>query len=158
MLSWRGFSDLWGQFLGPLIVVAIAVPVVGVVLRAAPLPRRTGALLHVLVIAVLVWLMLGGSPIHPVSSTHHLADRVADAWITAETYQPPIPSSLPSIAPLLIPCGALGPARGGPARLLAAAGPAGGSAPARGLLRARSASSAAACPGWSSCSPPAASC
>jgi transglutaminase-like putative cysteine protease len=107
MLSWRGFSDLWGQFLGPLIVVAIAVPVVGVVLRAAPLPRRTGALLHVLVIAVLVWLMLGGSPIHPVSSGHHLADRVADAWTTAETYQPPIPSSLPSLAPLLIPCGAL---------------------------------------------------
>jgi transglutaminase-like putative cysteine protease len=107
MLSWRGFSDLWGQFLGPLIVVAIAVPVVGVVLRAAPLPRRTGALLHVLVIAVLVWLMLGGSPIHPISSGHHLADRVADAWNTAQTYQPPIPSSFPSLAPLLIPCGAL---------------------------------------------------
>jgi transglutaminase-like putative cysteine protease len=106
MLSWRGFSDLWGQFLGPLIAVAVAVPVAGILLRAAPLPRRTGALLHVLVIAVLVWLMLGGSPIHPFSSTHHLADRVADAWMTAETYQPPIPSSLPSLAPLLIPCGA----------------------------------------------------
>jgi transglutaminase-like putative cysteine protease len=107
MLSWRGFSDLWGQFLGPLIVVAMAVPVAGVLLRAAPLPRRTGAFLQVLVIAVLVWLMLGGSPIHPFSSTHDLADRVADAWTTAETYQPPIPSSLPSLAPLLIPCGAL---------------------------------------------------
>jgi transglutaminase-like putative cysteine protease len=107
MLSWRGFTDLWGQFLGPLMLVAVVVPVVGVVLRAAPLPRRAGALIHLLVIAVLVWLMLGGSPIHPFSSTHDLADRVGDAWVSAETYRPPIPQTVPAIAPLLIPCGAL---------------------------------------------------
>ena len=107
MLSWRGFSDLWGQFLGPLILVAIVVAIAGTVLRAAPIPRRVGVVLHVLVIAVLVWLMLGGSPIHPFSSTQDLADRIADAWNSAETYQPPIPPTVPSIAPLLIPCGAL---------------------------------------------------
>jgi transglutaminase-like putative cysteine protease len=107
MVSWRGFSDLWGQFLGPLIVVAIAVPVAGALLRAAPIPRRAGALVHVLVIAALVWLMLGGSPIHPFSSTHDLADRIGNAWISAETYRPPIPQTVPGIAPLLIPCGAL---------------------------------------------------
>lgn len=106
MLSWRGFTDLWGQFLGPLIVVAIAVPLVGVVLRAAPMPRRIGALLHVLVIAVLVWLMLGGSAVHPFSTTGDIANRVADAWVSAETYRPPIPETVPGIAPLLIPCGA----------------------------------------------------
>jgi transglutaminase-like putative cysteine protease len=107
MLSWRGFSDLWGQFLGPLIVVAIAVPVAGSLLRAAPIPRRVGALIHLLVIALLVWLMLGGSPIHPFSSTHDMADRIGNAWISAETYRPPIPQTVPGIAPLLIPCGAL---------------------------------------------------
>ncbi|HEY3530100.1 MAG TPA: DUF3488 and transglutaminase-like domain-containing protein [Nocardioides sp.] len=107
MLSWRGFSSLWGQFLGPLMLVAIVVPLAGVLLRAAPIPRRMGVLLHVLAIVVLVWLMLGGSPFHPISSTHHLADRIADAWTSAETYQPPIPDNVPSIAPLLIPCGAL---------------------------------------------------
>jgi transglutaminase-like putative cysteine protease len=107
MLSWRGFTDLWGHFLGPLILVAIVVPLAGALLRAAPLPRQAGALLHLLVIAALVWLMLGGSVIHPVSSTHHLADRIADAWLTAENYQPPIPATVPDIAPLLIPCGAL---------------------------------------------------
>ena len=107
MLSWRGFSDLWGEFLGPLILVAAVVPVTGVVLRAAPIPRRVGLLLHVLVIAVLVWLMLGGSPVHPLSSSHDLANRIGNAWISAETYQPPIPQSVPGIAPLLIPCGAL---------------------------------------------------
>ena len=107
MLSWKGFSDQWGAFLGPLILVAAVVPVAGTVLRAAPIPRRVGVLLHVLVIAVVVWLMLGGSPIHPISSTRDLADRIGEAWTSAETYQPPIPTTVPGIAPLLIPCRAL---------------------------------------------------
>jgi len=107
MLSWRGFSDLWGKFLGPLVLLAIAVPAVGVLLRAAPVSRRVGALLHFLLIAVLVWLMLGGSVVHPFSSTHELADRVGDGFLSAQTYQAPIPPNVPSIAPLLIPCGAL---------------------------------------------------
>jgi transglutaminase-like putative cysteine protease len=107
MLSWRGFSDLWGRFLGPLILVAIVVPVAGVVLRAAPVPRRIGVLLHLLVVVVLVWLLLGGSPIHPFSSTQAIADRIGDAWTSAESYRPPIPQEVPSIAPLLIPCGAV---------------------------------------------------
>jgi transglutaminase-like putative cysteine protease len=107
MLSWRGFSALWGKFLGPLIVVAIAVPVAGVILRAAPIPRRVGVLLHVLIVTVLVWLLLGGSIIHPFSSTDALAGRIGDAWTSAESYQPPIPANVPGIAPLLIPSGAL---------------------------------------------------
>ena len=36
MLSWRGFSDLWGEYLGPLLLVAAVVALAGVVLRAAP--------------------------------------------------------------------------------------------------------------------------
>ncbi len=107
MLSWRGFSDLWGKFLGPLIFVAVVVPVVGVILRAAPIPRRVGVLLHLLVVAAVVWLVLGGSLIHPFDSTGAIAGRVGDAWTSAESYQPPIPSNVPGIAPLLVPCGAL---------------------------------------------------
>ena len=107
MLSWRGFSELWGRFLGPLILVAAAVAVIGVLLRAAPVPRRIGVVLHVVLVVVLVWLMLGGSPFHPISSGHHIADHIGDAWTSAEGYRPPIPTNVPSIAPLLIPCGAL---------------------------------------------------
>jgi transglutaminase-like putative cysteine protease len=106
MLSWRGFTDMWGQFLGPLIVVAIAVPVAGTALRAAPVPRRTGFVLHLVVVAVLVWLLLGGALVHPVHSTEAMANRIADAWVSAQTYSTPIPENVPSIAPLLIPCGA----------------------------------------------------
>jgi transglutaminase-like putative cysteine protease len=107
MLSWRGFSELWGHYLGPLLAVMVVVPVTGTLLRAAPLPRRAAALLQLLLVAALVWLMLGGSPVHPLSSTHALVLRVEDAWISADTYRPPIPQNVPSIAPLLIPCGAL---------------------------------------------------
>src|SRR3954451_5624449 len=106
MLSWRGFSTLWGEFLGPLLLVAVVVPVAGVLLRAAPMPRRIGVLLHVLVVVVLVWLLLGGSVFHPFSSAQHIADTMSDAWDSAESYRPPIPRDVPSIAPLLIPCGA----------------------------------------------------
>ncbi len=107
MLSWRGFSDLWGEFLGPLILVAVVVPVAGVMLRAAPLSRRVGIVLHVLVVAVLVWLVLGGSPVHPLSSSAAISTDIGDAWMSAETYLPPIPQNVPAVAPLLIPCGAL---------------------------------------------------
>ena len=106
MLSWRGFSTLWGEFLGPLLLVAAVVPVAGVLLRAAPIPRRVGALLHVLVVVVLVWLLLGGSVFHPIASAHSIADSMNAAYQSAESYRPPIPRTAASIAPLLIPCGA----------------------------------------------------
>ena len=106
MLSWRGFTTEWGGYMSPLLLVAVAVVVVGVTLRAAPVSRRTGALLHVLFIAALVWLMLGGSLLHPVAATQAISLDIQDAWITAQTYQTPLPTDQPSIAPLMIPCGA----------------------------------------------------
>jgi transglutaminase-like putative cysteine protease len=106
MLSWRGFTALWGEYLGPLLLVAVVVSLSGVLLRAAPLPRRVGALVQVLLLVVLVWLMLGGSLLHPFSSTGAIATDLGDAWRSAESYRPPIPDNVPSIAPLLIPCGA----------------------------------------------------
>ena len=106
MLSWRGFSALWGQFLGPLLLVAVVVPVAGTLLRSAPVPRRVGVLLHALIVVAVVWLLLGGSVLHPIGSAHHIADDLHDAWVSAQSYQPPIPHNVASIAPLLIPCGA----------------------------------------------------
>ncbi len=107
MLSWRGFTSDWGAYMAPLLLVAIVVALAGVALRAAPLSRRSGAALHVLVVALLVWLLLGGSVFHPITSSDAISLRIQDAWISAETWQPPIPTSEPSIAPLMIPCGAL---------------------------------------------------
>ena len=74
--------------------------------RSAPLPRRVALLLHLLVVALVVWLMIGGSLLHPIHGAHHVADSLADAWNTSESYLPPVPATAPSIAPLMIPCGA----------------------------------------------------
>ncbi len=107
MLSWRGFSTVWGTYLGPLLLMALVVSVGGVLLRAAPVSRRVALVLHVLIVAVVVWLMLGGSLLAPVASAHHIADSVANAFTTADTYIPPVPANVPGIAPIMIPCGAL---------------------------------------------------
>ncbi len=107
MWSWKDFTHNWGDFLGPLLLVALVVSVGGAVLRAAPIPRRAGVALHVLLIVGLLWLMLGGSPISPFASTRELARSISDAWVSASTWAPPIPTTVPSIAPLMIPCGAL---------------------------------------------------
>jgi transglutaminase-like putative cysteine protease len=107
MLSWRGFSSQWGEYLGPLLLLAAVVAVGGVLFRAAPLPRRVSLLLHILVIALLTWLMMGGSLLHPVGGAHHVANGLNDAWISSETYLPPVPASVPGIAPMMIPFGAL---------------------------------------------------
>ncbi|MGA8245519.1 MAG: DUF3488 and transglutaminase-like domain-containing protein, partial [Nocardioides sp.] len=107
MLSWRGFSIHWGEYVAPLLLVAAIVSFTGVALRAAPLPRRVSVLVHVLVVGLLVLMMLGADPFHPVGSAHHLSDTVGNAWNSAYTYQPPVPSSVPSIAPMMILFGAL---------------------------------------------------
>ncbi|WP_151082684.1 transglutaminaseTgpA domain-containing protein [Nocardioides cynanchi] len=107
MWSWKGFTSNWGDFLGPLLFVALVVSVGGAALRAAPLPRRAGVTLHVLLIVVVLWLMLGGSLLSPIASTCDLAASISDAWVSAATWAPPIPTTVPSIAPLMIPCGAL---------------------------------------------------
>ena len=107
MLSWRGFSTQWGEYMGPLLLLAAVVAVGGVLFRAAPMPRRVSLLLHILVVGVLTWLMIGGSLLHPVGGAHHVANALNDAWISSETYQPPIPATVPGIASMMIPCGAL---------------------------------------------------
>jgi transglutaminase-like putative cysteine protease len=107
MWSWKGFTSTWGDFLGPLILVALVVSVGGAALRAAPIPRRAGVALHALAIVALLWLMLGGSPISPLASSRDIGASISDAWVSASTWAPPIPTTVPGIAPLMIPCGAL---------------------------------------------------
>jgi transglutaminase-like putative cysteine protease len=107
MLSWRGFADVWGTYLGPLLLVALVCAVSGVLLRAVSPGGRLGMGLQVLVVGVVVWLLLGGSFLHPVSSSHQIAKTINDAWYSASTFAPPIPTTVPSIAPLMVPCGAL---------------------------------------------------
>ena len=136
MLSWRGFSDLWGRFLGPLILVAIAVPVAGVILRAAPIPRRLGVLIHV-----------AGHRCPGVADARRLPDppdlqhprdrRPHRRCVDERRDLPaPDPDERAEHRPAADPVRRARPARRRHPRLLAAAGPARGAAAARRLLRA----------------------
>lgn len=107
MLSWRGFAVAWGGYLGPLMVLAAIVAALGVGLRWSRLPGWAGILVELAVVAVLTWLMLGGSLFHPFSSTGKVADDFVAAWHTGNTWAPPVPTNQPSITPLLLSPGAL---------------------------------------------------
>jgi transglutaminase-like putative cysteine protease len=105
MLSWRGFSSEWGRFLGPLLLVALAVFLGGMAVRATHVNRRAGVFVHVMVVLVVVWLVLGGSPAHPLTTSSDIDLEIQHAWVSATRYTAPIPAAVPSIAPLMIVCG-----------------------------------------------------
>jgi transglutaminase-like putative cysteine protease len=105
MLSWRGFSATWGEYLGPLLVVALTVSSGGVAVRAAPMPRRAGVAVHVLLVMVVVWLILGGSWSHPFASSDDIGLAIRNGFVSEWRYTAPVPESAASIAPAMIVCG-----------------------------------------------------
>jgi transglutaminase-like putative cysteine protease len=107
MLSWKGFAVRGGSYLGPLMLVALVVALAGVALRLSPMPRRLAAVVQVLVVAALVWILLGGVPWAPLSSTGDIADSVSAGWNSAQAYASPVPSNVPGIESMMIPAGAL---------------------------------------------------
>ncbi|MGI8522888.1 MAG: transglutaminaseTgpA domain-containing protein [Nocardioides sp.] len=106
MLSWRGFAVAWGDYLSPLLLVALVVALSGAGLRWARIPRWTGFLAQFAIVAVLVWLLLGGSFLHPIGSWHELTAAYSRGVASAQKYAPPVPSSVPGIHPVLIVAGA----------------------------------------------------
>jgi hypothetical protein len=107
MLSWRGFAVAWGGYMGPLLFLALIVTGLGVALRWSQLPGWAGILVEFAVVALLTWLMLGGSPFHLVASSRTLHDNFVAAYHSANTWAPPVPTNEPSITSLLLPPGAL---------------------------------------------------
>jgi TgpA N-terminal domain len=104
--SWRGFSTDWRAFLGPLLAVAVMVSIGGVALRCLPVSRRAGVTVRVLGVLGVVWVSLGGSVIHPLAASHEIVLALRDGWVSAATNVAPVPETVPSIAPLVIVCGA----------------------------------------------------
>ena len=106
MLAWRGFAVEWGRYLGPLFLVALVVAGVGTAARWARVSGWLVFLLQLVAVALVSWLVLGGSPTEPVASTHRLIEHLGDAVTSANTYAPPVPTNVPPITSLLVLCGA----------------------------------------------------
>ncbi|MCW2792178.1 MAG: t, partial [Nocardioides sp.] len=107
MFSWRGFSEMYGRFLGPLFVLAAVVAGVGTLARWWRLPAATVIGLQVIVSGLVASSILCGSPIPVGSAWERLVASFSDAVASADRYAAPVPAHAPGVHPLLIAGGLL---------------------------------------------------
>lgn len=101
-LSWRGFTDEPGRFLGPLAVLAVVVAGLGVLLRRLGL-RAGWVVLGQVVVSGLVgaWLVTGR--LLPVGEGWAaLVQSFGDAATTATRYAAPVPADAPGVHPFFV--------------------------------------------------------
>ncbi|MCW2795809.1 DUF3488 and transglutaminase-like domain-containing protein [Nocardioides sp.] len=102
MLSWRGFTLESAQYLGPLLVIGAVIACSGALARWWRLPGGAVVAVQVLLSAMLVSLMICGSPIPVGSAWQDLVTAFQDAVDTSNRYAPPVPRNAPGVHPLLI--------------------------------------------------------
>jgi transglutaminase-like putative cysteine protease len=102
LLSWRGFVELSGHFLGPLLVLGIVLVVTGILARWWRAPAPVVVLAQVLATAVVTSLFLTGSPLPVGSAWTELLDTFSDAVSSANKFAPPVPDEVPGVDPILI--------------------------------------------------------
>ncbi|QCW51182.2 hypothetical protein FE634_13615 [Nocardioides dongxiaopingii] len=102
MWSWRGFSDVPAQFIGPLLLVALTVGATGALARWRRLPAPLVVFLQALLGLAVVCLHVGGRPYPGTAFWDGLARAVDDA----NTYAPPVPvTGTIDVTPLLLVSG-----------------------------------------------------
>ena len=107
LLSWRGFVELSGHFLGPLVLLGAVLVVTGVLARWWRAPAGVVVLAQVLTTGLTTSLLFSGSPLPVGSAWPRLTDRLGDAVDSAQRFAPPVPAEAPGVDPLLI-AGGLG--------------------------------------------------
>ncbi|GAA3812530.1 DUF3488 and transglutaminase-like domain-containing protein [Nocardioides panacisoli] len=106
LLSWRVFIVGKGQYLIPLVICGVLIAVTGALLRHAGLPRLVVLPVQALVAAAYVCGHIAGSALPTHDNLVAIGHALSGAMNSAQTYQAPIGPSAPSVAPLLIVCGA----------------------------------------------------
>ena len=102
MLSWRGFTLESARFLVPLFFVGITVAGSGALLRWWRLPGPAVVALQLVISAMVVSMLLCGSPVPVGAAWQELVTTFQQAQDSANTYAPPVPRSAPGVHPLLI--------------------------------------------------------
>ncbi|MCW2766319.1 MAG: transglutaminase domain protein [Nocardioides sp.] len=102
MLSWRGFTLESAKFLGPLLVIGVVIAGTGALARWWRVPGGLVVLLQVLLSAMLVSLILCGSPIPVGPAWQELVTSFQQAVDTSNRYAAPVPRNAPGVEPLLI--------------------------------------------------------
>lgn len=102
MWSWRGFTAEPGGFLGPLLLVALTVGLVGALARWRRVPGVLVVVLQALIGGIVVCLQVAGRPYPGPAFWEAFADAVHDA----NTYAPPVPvTATIDVVPLLLVSG-----------------------------------------------------
>ena len=100
-LAWRGFTRDPGNYLVPLLVVALTVALTGAALRRLRLPGAVVLLGQLVVSGMAVHAVLTGSLLPLGNAAGALLDEVAVAADNAQRYRAPVPEE-GSVAPLLV--------------------------------------------------------
>ncbi len=106
LLTWHGFTENFGDTLGPLFVIAVVVAGTGAVGRWWRLPRPLLVLAQVLLVAMVVCAFVCGSPLPIGDAWDRLLTAFQDATQSANRFAPPVPTAEPPVHPLLITGGA----------------------------------------------------
>ena len=102
MYAWRGLTQTPGDFLNPLLLLAVVVAGTGTAARWWRWPAPTVVLLQVVVTGMITSLLLCGSPLPVGSAWTELTSSISDAVTSAQKYTSPVPDSVPPVDPLLI--------------------------------------------------------
>ena len=100
--SWRGFTEVPAEFLGPLLVLAAVVALSGALARWARLAAPLVALIQLVLAGALASAMLSGSPIPVGPAWAELRDAFEGAMLTAERYAAPVPATADGVHPFFI--------------------------------------------------------
>ena len=106
LLTWQGFTEEFGDTLGPLFVIAVIVAGTGAVGRWWRLPRPLLVLAQVLLVGMVVSAFVCGSPLPIGEAWDRLVTAFQDAAQSANRFAPPVPAAEPPVHPLLIAGGA----------------------------------------------------
>lgn len=102
LLSWRGFVELSGHFLGPLLLLGAVLVASGTLARGWRAPAAVVVLAELVSTTVVTSLLLTGSPLPVGAAWTRLSERFGDAVDSANQFAAPVPAEAPGVDPVLI--------------------------------------------------------
>jgi transglutaminase-like putative cysteine protease len=102
MFSWRGFSTVPGEYLGPLFMLGLVVAGTGTLARWSRWPVVAVVGFQLLVSGMVFSTTLSGSPVPVGEAWTRMVEAFSAASTSAERYAAPVPAHVPGVHPLVI--------------------------------------------------------
>lgn len=102
LYAWRGFSQVPGGFINPLLLLAVVVAGTGTAARWWRWPGAVVVAVQVVVSSWFALLLITGALLPTTGALAELRSELSAAFDSAQRYAAPVPESAPPIDPLLI--------------------------------------------------------